>query len=242
MTNKVHQKDLPVCVITGGSSGIGRATCLRFAANGYRIAFCGRDEGRLADAVDLISSEIDMPVAPLSFSADVSDPKDVHRFIDDVVDQFGRIDVLINNAGVAPHGTVESMPVDELWLSIETNIVSVFSTTQAVWPTMKAQHRGTIINVTSLAAVDPFPGLGAYGACKAWVETYTLAAANEGKEHGIRVLAVRPGAVSTPMLQRLFPDFPGDQSLSADQVANLIHHLTSDAMTHCNGQVFEIKK
>ena len=107
---------------------------------------------------------------------------------------------------------------------------------------MRKQHSGVIVNVSSLAAADPFPGFSVYGGCKAWVETFTRAIAAEGREFGLRAFSVRPGAVETPMLRGVFPDFPRDQTLAPEDVAELIFSLTLPGLQYSSGEAIVIKK
>ena len=98
----------------------------------------------------------------------------------------------------------------------------------------------TIVNVSSLSAIDPFPGFSLYGASKAWVDLLTEALATEGKECGIRVCSVRPGAVETPLLRGLFPDFPSDQCVSPDAVAEIILGCVASPEKFPSGGHFEV--
>ena len=121
------------------------------------------------------------------------------------------------------------------------NIESVFHLTRAAWPLLKKQG-GTIINVSSQAAVDPFPGFAAYGASKAWVNAFTRACATEGKPDGIKVFGVAPGAVETDMLRGLFPDFPKDQTVTPDHVAAMIEWLLDERCRYSTGQIVDVRK
>jgi len=235
-------RDKPVCIVTGGSSGIGRASCLRFAQAGCRVATCARDPKRLEDAVDKMHTELGCKNAITAYPCDVAQAKEVRSFVQSVIQEFGRVDVLVNNAGVAPRARIAEFAMDDLHLALGVNVLGAFSTVQSVWPAMEEQGSGVIINLSSMSAVSPFPGMGIYGSCKAWIESFTSAIAAEGKSLGIRAYAIRPGAVDTPMLQRLFPDFPVENRLSAEEVADLALQLCGGEFTHVSGQTFEIKK
>ncbi len=229
---------LPVCVITGGSSGIGESTAARFAREGYQLAICGRDADRLAAAADRLGPSANV----YTHACDIGEVGGARKFIQSVGERFGRVDVVINNAGCAPLGQTVDMALDDVHRLIDVNMLAILATAQSVWPLMKQQQRGVIVHVSSLAAVDPFPGLGLYGACKAWGESLTVSLAREGKPHGIRAFSVRPGAVETPLLRRLFPDFPRDQCLAPAVVAGLIYSLCGPDLAACSGQVFEVAK
>ena len=155
--------------------------------------------------------------------------------------RFGRVDVLVNNAGVAPLAPVDEFDPAEFERVCQVNMAAVFHTTQAVWPVMKAQGGGLIANISSLASVDPFPGFGVYGASKAWVNLFSQATAAEGKAVGIRVFAIAPGAVETQMMRSIFPDFPKDQTLNPDDVAAVIVSVSDESMTYCTGQTIFVR-
>ncbi len=237
-----RDSDAPVCALTGGSSGIGLATCLKFANEGYRIATCGRVASRLEAAVDQIRKVSGDATRVVSLVADVGHDQEARNFIDFAIAQWGRIDVLVNNAGRAPLATIADISPDDFAQAVAVNLSAVYATIQAVWSSMRQDGGGIIVNISSMAAVDPFPGLGMYGCCKAAVEALTRAVADEGKRDHIRAFCVRPGAVETPLLRSLFPDFPADQALQPQEIADLVWRLCSPEMAHCSGQAFEARK
>lgn len=239
MNSETINANPKVCIVTGGSSGIGLATAERFAKAGCRVVICGRDAGRLQSAAESLST---LAGEVASVTLDVGEPNAGRRLVEFALEQFGRVDVLVNNAGTAPLAPAHDMSDEDFEATLATNIRGVFGTSKAVWPIMKKQGGGAIVNVSSLSASDPFAGLGVYGASKAWVELYTQATAEEGREHNIRVFAVAPGAVDTPLLQGLFPDIPMEVRLGPGEVAELIGRLCDDEMTHVSGQSIAIRK
>jgi NAD(P)-dependent dehydrogenase (short-subunit alcohol dehydrogenase family) len=122
------------------------------------------------------------------------------------------------------------------------NIEAVYYACRTVWPIMRKQARGIIINLSSIASVEAFDGFAAYGASKAWVNAWTRGLAEEGKALGIRVFAVAPGAVETKMLRDTFPDFPRGQALDPSEVAELVFWLTHPGCQYSSGQTVFIKK
>lgn len=179
----------PVCLITGGTSGIGRATALLFRDHGYQVATCGRDPQRLAELRDqLVSAETE---ANLVLPVDLADTAATHEFADQVVQRFGRVDVLVNNAAIAPLLPFEDIDPAVFEQTLNVNIRNTFYLTQQIWKQMVQQGRGVIVNISSLAAIDPFPGFSIYGASKAWLDLMTVALAAEGQEHGILVYSIR---------------------------------------------------
>lgn len=234
MTNSKQK----VCIITGASNGIGLATAQRFASEGYRVAICGRRP----DALELAATKIGDSQSVLNIVGDVGDIETRKKLIESTLEKFGRIDVLVNNAGAAPLGEFESIDESTFEDVVSTNIRAIFSLTQLAWPIMKGQGSGTVVNISSMAAVDPFPGFSIYGASKAWLEIFSKAIASEGVDHAIRVCCVRPGAVETDLLRGLFPDFPADQCVSPKDIANKVWDCVTDTEQHPSGEAFTVSK
>lgn len=228
-----------VALVTGAGRGIGRAICTRLARDGWAVAGLARNERELGETGSLVSEHGgEFLVLP----ADVCDPEQVDRAVSAVVDKYERLDLLVNNAGVAPFGKVAEMPLEVFDRCVQVNVNAVFYCCQRVLPIMAGQGGGAIINVSSMAATDPFPGFGAYGATKAWVNTFTRALADEVAQDGIRVFAIAPGAVETAMLRGAFPDFPAEQTLDPADVADLVTVLLDSRCQHTSGQVVQLQK
>lgn len=222
----------PVVVITGGSSGIGLATAKRFFDLGYRVAFCGRDAKKLEIARSEILSKSSENMSAddrrlLALTCDVANAGQVADFVREIEQQWGRIDIVVNNAAVAPLAAFEATTSADFHTVVNVNLAGPWNIAQAVWLGMVARGSGVIVNVSSLAALDPFRGFSLYGASKAWIETWTKALADEGADVGIRVVGIRPGAVETPLLRGLFPDFPAEQCVGPDEVAATIVDLAT---------------
>ncbi len=228
-----------VVIVTGGGRGIGRAICTYFASRGNRMLAASRSPDDLAETKRLVEQEKGICHTHVT---DVSKSADVHSLIDYALDSFGRIDVLINCAGVAPLSKIEDLDENIFDAINNVNIHAVYLGCRAVWPTMKEQGEGVIVNFSSVASIDPFPGFGAYGAAKAWVNAWTKGLADEGKEFGIRVFSVAPGAVETRMLRDPFPDFPPDQTLAPAEVAGLTYTLCEPECRHTVGQTIFVRK
>ena len=222
-----------VVVVTGGGRGIGRAICERFAAEAFQVVATARSEAELKETQAIVERAGGQCH---THAGDICSADAVNELMSATLERFGRIDVLVNNAGVAPISTIEDLNPDLFETIRAVNIDAVYMTCRAVWPTMKKQKRGVIVNISSVASVDPFPGFTAYGASKAWVNVWTKALADEGRPLGIRVFAVAPGAVETGMLREAFPDFPADQALDPKDVASLVHATTLPACHYATGQ------
>ncbi len=229
----------PVCIVTGASRGIGSAVARRFAQQGYDLLLTARS----ADDLESTAGQIEANGAScMSVVADLERSETPTAIVTAAHERYGRIDVVVNNAGVAPRSPIIDLTTDAFDQALRINVAAVFHMTRAVWPFMRSRGQGTIVNISSLAAFDPFPGFAAYGACKAWVNLFTKAAAEEGRSDGIRVFAVAPGAVETSMLRGHFPDFPATQTLTPDDVAQLVAHVCQDAIRHATGETITLRR
>ena len=208
--------DTPVCLVTGGTSGIGLATSRLFARSGYRIGTCGRDAERLSAVEAELGSEHWVS------SVDLEHTDQATLFARSAIERFGRIDVLVNNAAVAPLTPFAEIEAESFETTLNVNVRSPFYLTQLIWRKMVEQGSGVVVNISSLAAIDPFPGFSIYGASKAWLDLTTTALKTEGQDHGIRIYSIRAGAVETPLLRRTFPDFPAEQCVSPEDIAATI--------------------
>ncbi|UCC28825.1 MAG: SDR family oxidoreductase [Phycisphaerales bacterium] len=228
-----------VVVVTGGGRGIGRAICERFAAGGSQVVAASRSRQALEETRNVIERAGGRCHVLLT---DVCSTGDIDGLIESTVSRFGRIDVLVNNAGVAPLSKIEDLDPSIFETLIAVNVTAVYYGCRAVWPVMCRQGGGVIVNISSVASVDPFPGFAAYGAAKAWVSAWTRGLANEGRAVGIRVFAVAPGAVETRMLRDAFPDFPDDQTLQPADVADFVYALAQPQCRYATGQTVFVKK
>lgn len=187
-----------VALVTGASSGIGRASALLFARNGARVVAVGRNEGDLGglrDEAGIHSGTIKTHLA------DVLEYSQIDRLVSETVDQFGQIDVLVNSAGIIKNGTIEDTSLDEWDKMMNINLKSVFYLMQKCIPHLEAS-KGNIVNVSSVTGTRAFPGVLAYCVSKAGVDQLTRCAALELAKKGIRVNAVNPGVVETNLHKR----------------------------------------
>lgn len=190
-----------VCIVTGGGTGIGRAVVLAMVEAGAKVAAVGRTRSRL-DAV--VAETAPSPGEARAYDADVSEFEAVSTVTDDVMDRWGRIDALVNNAGanISNRGTVETTPaeIEEL---IAINLTGTIFFTKAVLPAMLGANSGTIVNISSSAALWPgmMSGVG-YAAAKAGVNNFTEFLTDELQHTGIRACVISPGEVETPILER----------------------------------------
>ncbi len=182
----------PVALVTGASSGIGRATALLLARSGYRVFATVRAQSG-EDALQRDAAGLPLEILRL----DLADEAGASRVVRDVLRRAGRIDVLVNNAGYAKLGAVEDIPREDLRHQFEVNVFGAMQLAREVIPTMRAQRSGRIVNVSSLAGKVSLPLMGAYCASKFALEAFSDALRAEVKPAGIRVVLVEPGPVAT---------------------------------------------
>lgn len=194
----MHDK---VAVVTGGSRGIGRSVVRSLAAAGYRIAFnYVRDE---AAAADLREEIISQGGQCLALRCDISQAESIRSFFTQIDEAFGRVDLLVNNAGITRDGLLATMSLEDMTQVIQTNLLGSMLCCQQVVPCMLRQRSGCIVNISSVAAQKPGKGQSNYAAAKGGVEAFTRALAVELAPRNIRVNAVAPGIVRTEMSSAL---------------------------------------
>jgi NAD(P)-dependent dehydrogenase (short-subunit alcohol dehydrogenase family) len=190
---------MPVALITGTSTGIGLATALHFARQGHDVWAGVRNPAAATD----LRAAIDKKRLPVRIvGLDVDDEGSVQRGVGEVLDKSGRIDVLVNNAGIGGGGPIEDVPVDWVKTLFETNYFGVLRVTRAVLPGMRERRAGVIVNVSSVAGRLAVAGHGHYSAVKHALEAMSEVLAQEVQRFGIRVAIVEPGVVVTPIFSK----------------------------------------
>ncbi|WP_299484506.1 SDR family oxidoreductase [Acaryochloris sp. IP29b_bin.137] len=210
-------------LITGASRGIGRATAEAFAASNIDLVLVSRSQTQLDELAQKLRQGSDVQ----SFAIDLSAPEQINSQITKLLEEGGPIDILINNAGMGYTGELIDMPLADWQQVLNLNLTSAFQCIQAVLPGMRSQQQGTIINVVSIAGQQAFPQWGAYCASKFGLMGLTKALAQEERPHGIRVTAVCPGAVNTPLwdTDTVDADFDRTAMLKPEDVAQAILHI-----------------
>ncbi|MCD6570809.1 MAG: SDR family oxidoreductase [Deltaproteobacteria bacterium] len=184
-----------VVVITGAAGGIGSATARRFSDAGARLVLSDVDIDRLEGLTAQLSPE------PLRVKCDVAKLDDIKHLLAETLSRMGRIDILINNAGIIRPNKLEDLSYPDISAQIDVNLLSVIFASKEVLPIMKAQGGGHIVNICSLGGIVPEPGSSVYSATKFGVRGFSLTLAMEVKRYGINVSIVCPDSVDTPMLE-----------------------------------------
>ena len=230
-----NEFDGRVAIVTGASSGIGRATAEMLVARGAMVSIFARSAGKLKSLARKHEGRM------LAVPGDVSVPKSVERLFAETESRFGRCDILINDAGTFVNKRVERMTERDWDRVFAVNVRGAFLTTRRAVKNMIPRRSGAIVNVSSISGVigpEKFPGYSAYCASKAALISFTESLAVELKEHGIRVNCVSPGSVDTPMWAALSGGAPAD--MTPAEVAEVILFLASERSRPINGQNIDV--
>lgn len=216
-----------VALVTGGGTGIGRATANLLAREGASVVVTGRRPEFIQEAVEEITVE---KGRALAICGDVAKHSDANRMVQETVEKFGRLDILVNNAGVFRSGPLETVTDETVDLLIDVNLRGIISLTRAAIPELR-KTRGSIINVSSALAIKGSSDCAVYSATKAAVEGLTRALAVELSAQGVRVNAVAPAVVETPIFETVMPK---------EAVAGALQGMTSFQPLGRNGRPEEI--
>ena len=185
-----------VAIITGGGAGIGAAIAKAFVNEGARVLITGRRK----EILEKLAAQFPAGVIDVC-AGDVKKIEDAEAMVDAAVKKFGKLNILVNNAGIDPAGTVTDMPVQQWRDIIDTNLTGMFYMTRFAIPKMIEQGGGSIINIASLAGVRAIPAMPAYSTTKAGMQGFTNAVALDYGDKGIRINIISPGATATDMLK-----------------------------------------
>ncbi|MFN0073454.1 MAG: 3-oxoacyl-ACP reductase FabG [Chloroflexota bacterium] len=235
-------------LVTGGSRGIGAAIVSGALEEGADVAFVYRSD---VDAAETLSRQMEVRFPTqrcLAVQCDVTDTLGMRQVIQDVIQAFGTVDVLVNNAGIARDSAIARMERGEWDEVMATNLGGMFNATQPLVLRMVKQRAGAIINLTSIVGIYGSSGQASYATSKAGIIGFTKALSKELAEFGVRVNAVAPGFVTTDMISGMSDDrsnylksrIPVGRLGTVDEVANVVCFLASDKASYITGQIIQV--
>ena len=217
--SEVPTDDARVAVITGAGSGVGRAAALRLAARGWRCGLLGRTRPKL----EATAAAMDASAVSLVLECDLGEPDRVRASARRVLETFGRIDAVLNIAGIAPQASIEDTDEHLMRSTLEQNLIGPTILVGTAWSSL-AEHRGVVVNVSSMSSIDPFHHFTAYAASKSGLDSLSRSIMAESGETGSRAFTINPGAVETPLLRSLVDEatFPTHLAYPPDAIAEEI--------------------
>lgn len=249
MTTAPYDLSGRIAIVTGGGTGIGAATAAMLAEAGADLVLAGRRSGPLEKTAAEIRGATRRRV--LVVPTDVRVVAQARQLVARTVEEFGRIDILINNAGKGTHASLRTMPPDTWDKDVSLNLNGAFYCSQAALPHLQACGRGAIVNISSLAGVHGTLGVGAYSAAKAGLQQFTRVASAEWGPRGVRVNCVAPGMIATELARANWAKsgfdamgacqaFPLRRPGTPEEVAHAVVFLASDAASYITGETLTV--
>ena len=198
-------------LVTGGSSGIGLAIATMLRAEGFELTLAARTKAKVEAAATELGAH--------AVTADVAREEDCRRMVDEHRGRHGRLDVLVNSAGVGVAGPIDELETKKIDLQLDVNLRATMLVTRESLPALRAA-RGTIVTLASIAGTIPVPGLAVYGATKAALIAFTDSLNREEEGHGVRATAISPGFVATRMTE--WTGLPDDEQIQPEDIATLV--------------------
>ena len=235
-----------VAFITGGARGIGKSIAITLAESGYDIAINYRTEN---EELQNTKKEIEQKgIKCLTVKGDVSNFKDCEKFTKEIIEEYGKIDVLVNNAGITKDTLLMRMKKEDFESVINVNLIGTFNVTKNVIPYMMKAHSGRIINISSVVGISGNAGQTNYSASKAGIIGFTKSLAKEVASRNILVNAVAPGFIQTSMTdilkdeikEQIAKTIPLNKLGTPQDVANVVKFLASEESSYITGQVINV--
>lgn len=235
-----------VAIITGGSKGIGKAVALKLAQDDFDLVINYRSNGDLAEEV--VKECESYGVKAIKVKADVTKEDEVKSMVEETLEFFGKIDVLVNNAGITRDSLVLRMTLDDFKYVVDGNLNSTFNCSKEVIRPMMKKRSGSIINISSIVGIRGNAGQVNYSASKAGIIGMTKSLAKEFASRNIRVNAVAPGFIETDMtgelkdeqIENLKKDIPLKRLGNVEDIANLVSFLAKNESSYITGQVISV--
>lgn len=240
------EENIKVALVTGATRGIGKEIALTLAENGFNIALNYRKE---SEELESLKKEIESKnVKCLAVCGDVSNYEQVENFVKEIISEFGRIDVLVNNAGITKDMLLMRMKKEDFESVIDVNLVGTFNVTKNVIPYMMKARNGKIVNISSVVGISGNAGQTNYSASKAGIIGFTKSLAKEVASRNINVNAVAPGFIQTDMTnvlkdeikEEISKNIPLKRMGTARDVANLVSFLVSENSNYITGQIINV--
>ena len=240
------RKEEEVALVTGSSRGIGRAIAIELAKRGINIVINNDKDPQ--EGIEVVNEINKIGQRAIYIQADVSDPDQVKKMIEKIIDEFGRIDILINNAGITRDKMLENMDIDHWDRVISVNLTGTFNCTKSVIKYMKKQGSGKIINIASVVGEIGNFGQANYAASKGGVIAFTKTVAKEYAKYDVLVNAIAPGFINTKMVEgipqevirKILEQIPLGRLGEPEEVAKLVGFLASDDANYITGQVINL--
>jgi 3-oxoacyl-[acyl-carrier protein] reductase len=213
-----------VAIVTGSSSGIGKAIALRFGAEGAHVVVMAR---RMALCEETVAQIIKNGGEAWAMQIDVTDERQVDRLIEETVKRYGRLDILVNNAGIVAGGRLAETTTKSFDEVMNVNLRGTFFCCRAGFTQMKKQGGGIIINISSVAGVQAWAGTGTYSASKHGIMALTKSLADEGRSHHIKVSAICPGSVADDLVDASPEDILRSEKIDPRDVAEAAVYLAT---------------
>ena len=208
-----------IAIVTGASTGLGQSISLKLALKGYKVVLASRDEEKLNNIYKIINKGGGQSQVIVTDVSKESDIKNLYSKID-----LGKVDVVINNAGFGVFNKVQKISSDEWDNQMNTNLRGAFLMTRYITESMINRKTGKLVFINSVAGINAYPYSSAYVASKFGLRGFTSSLREELREHNIKVISVHPGAIDTPFWNNVNVDFPKDEMMSSDDVAESIVH------------------